>query len=598
MKDEMIERGPLIGTALGETPPDLVVRGGNLVNVLTGEIHPADILIKGRRIAAVVDSFDETVDCPVIQAAGKYLVPGFIDPHIHIETSSVTVTEFAKSIVPKGVTMVIEDPHEISNVLGVRGIDLLFEEAKRVPLRFMLRVPGQVPALDPSLETSGAAITVDESKQLLEREETMQLAGDYHAGTVFRQEPGILEKIGHTIRLGKTVGGQSPGLPEPLLNAYVAAGSEDSHVSSNIEEVIDILRHGLKAILTPRDMMFSEADYGRLAVHIKETGIDTRRILFCTDDRHVELLYRDGHLDDVIRLAIRQGFDPITAIQMATINVAQHLRIERDFGSITPGRVADIVLLGDLEDVRADMVIMDGEIVAENGSLVEEPEPYPFPAWATNTVRLKHPVTADDFKLRSPDGADKVKVRALYPAFPTPASIEVLATQDGVVMPDEGQDILSMAVVERHKGTGNIANGFLKGTGITGGAVASSVSHDAHNIYVIGSDHASMAVAVNRLAEIGGGHVVVKGEEVIGEVHLPVAGMMAQRDLTSVALELEEFEDNALCGSLGCSILENPLFFFSILPLANAPDWALTDKGLIEWRSMSIHDVLLGAAEE
>jgi adenine deaminase len=449
MKNKISERVKLVDVALGNTPPDAVIRGGNLVNVNTREIHKADVVIMGRRIAAVVlgESDYAKHATTVIDADGQYLVPGFIDSHIHLESSSVTVTELAREIVPRGVTAVVEDPHEIANVLGVRGIELFLEESKNVPLNFFLRVPGKVPAMPDDAETAGGDISLEETKALLNREEAAQLAGDINPSVILGKDLVHFEKIDHTISLKKTVGGQSPGLKGGALNAFIAAGPEDSHVSFNLEEVLDILRHGLTAILTPKPFLFGPEHYAELAEVIRRDNIDTRRILLCTDDRPADHLHYEGGLDAIVRLAISKGIEPIMAIQMATINVAQHLRMSRDFGSITPGRMADIVILDDLEAVRADKVLVHGKLVAEKGELVEQPPRFTYPRWAKETIHIHRKVTADDLAVRINNGSSEARARVLIAGVPKKLVVETLRVSDGVVLPDEGRDIFTGVAV-------------------------------------------------------------------------------------------------------------------------------------------------------
>ncbi len=587
MNNKIVSKEQLVDVALGALPADIVIKGGNLVNVLTREIYKADIVIFGNRVAATgACDYQVSPDTKIIDASGKWIAPGFMDPHMHLESTAITVTELAKRIVPRGVTTVVEDPHEFANVLGVKGIKLFFEEAKGLPLRFLLRVPGHVPAMPPEIETSGAEITVEETKELLGWDEAVQLAGDINPELILSKDPEQFEKIDCTIRLNKTVGGQSPALQGSALNAFIAAGPEDSHVSFNLDEVIDIQRHGLKAILTPKPFLFGPENYGELAELIKEKNIDIRNIMFCTDDRQSDYLYRSGHLDGVVRLAIERGIEPVTAIQMATINVAEHLRLDRDFGSIAPGKIADLMILDDLETISVSMVLVDGEIVAENGCLVTPPPAFEYPAWAKDTVHLPKSVKPEDLQIRVAEESGTAKARVLVAGVPKEMEVKELRVEGGVVMPDETGDILSMAVLERHKNTGNIGRAFIRGTGICDGAIAGSVSHDAHNIYVIGTNYEYMALAANRVAEMGGGFAAVKAGEIVTQIELPIGGLISEEPLETVAGKFEYLEKEILQKGLNCTLQGFPLFTLSVISLPNIPNWGITDKGLIEVRTM------------
>ena len=591
MNKQNASRSQLVDVALGVLSPDIVIKGGKIVNVLTREIYEADVVLYRNRIAATGDcDYQISPETRIIDAKGKYIAPGFMDPHMHLESSSITVTELAKQIVPRGVTTVVEDPHELANVLGVDGIKLFFEEAGSLPLRFLLRVPGRVPAMPDEIETSGAQITVEKTKELLGWKEAIQLAGDINPGLILTKDPGQFEKIDYTVQINKTVGGQSPGLKGGALNAFIAAGPEDSHVSFNLEEVVDILRHGLRAILTPKPFLFGPEHYGELAELIKEKNIDTRRIMFCTDDRQADYLYNNGHVDGVIRLAIERGINPITAIQMATINVAEHLRLDRDFGSVSPGKVADLVILDDLEKISVQMVLVDGEIVAEAGQLVSSPPVFEYPRWAKETVHLSRTIYPEDLQIKIQNGSGKATARVLVAGVPKQLIVEELAVENDVVMPDEARDILSMAVLERHKGTGNIGKTFISKTGICDGAIAASVSHDAHNIYVIGTNHEYMALAVNQVAELGGGIVAIKGGKVAAQIELPIGGLISDEPLEVVARKFEYLETEILKKELKCTLQGFPLFTLSVISLPNIPNWGITDKGLVEVRTMHTVD--------
>lgn len=585
-------RERLVGVALGKDRPDMVIHGGNLLSVHTHEIYPADILILEDRIAAVIEPATSYPDgCTLIQAEGKTIVPGFIDPHIHLESSAITLSEYVRVAVPRGITTIAEDPHEMANVLGVEGFKLFFEEARALPINLLLRVPGRVPGISAAIETSGAEISLKQTKELLDWEAAVCLAGDINPNLLLNQDPVQLEKIAYTMQLRKTISGQSPGLRGGSLNAYIAVGPEDSHVSEDTAEVLDILRHGLRALITHRQDFFKVEDYSALARAIKARNLDTRMLCFCSDDVQPHFLLSEGPLDARIRLAIQNGIDPTTAIQMATINTADLLRIDRDLGSITPGKIADIVILDNLEKVQVDRVIFHGKLAAAQGKLDAEPPRYVYPGWAKNTMHIKQPLRAEDLPLRTAHEGRKVQARVIQMGMPKQEMIRELSVESGIVLPDPGRDILSVAVLDRHRKSGHIGRGFVTGIGINNGAVASTVSHDAHNIFVLGTDFEAMAVAVNHLAAIGGGHVAVKGKDVVAQVGLPVAGLISEEPVETVASKFETFE-RVLRDQMGCS-LAHPLYFINFMCLPNIPHLGITDQGLIDTDTMQVIEPLL-----
>jgi adenine deaminase len=585
-------RERLVGVALGKDRPDLVIHGGNLLNVHTHEIYPADVLILGDRIAAVLEPAPSYPDeCTLLRAEGKTIIPGFIDPHIHLESSAVTLSEYVRAAVPRGITTIAEDPHEMANVLGVDGFKLFFEEARDLPINLLLRVPGRVPGISTVIETSGAEISLKQTKELLDWEAAVCLAGDINPNLLLNQDPAQLEKIAYAMELRKTISGQSPGLQGGPLNAYIAVGPEDSHVSEDTAEVLDILRHGLRALITHRQDFFKVEDYTALAEAIKAKNLDTRLLCFCSDDIQPHFLLSEGPLDARIRLAVQNGIDPITAIQMATINTADFLRVDRELGSITPGKMADIVILDNLETVQVDRVIFHGKLAAIQGNLIQKPPRFAYPGWAKDTMHLKEPLRADDLPVRTAQGGSEVQARVIQMGMPKREMIQKLSVKSGFVLPDPGRDILSVAVLDRHKKSGHIGRGFVTGIGIKNGAVASTVSHDAHNIFVLGTDFQAMTAAVNQLKAIGGGHVAVIGKEVVAQVELPVAGLISEEPLEIVAAKFETFE-RVLRDQMGCS-LAHPLYFINFLCLPNIPHLGITDQGLINTDTMQVIEPIL-----
>lgn len=582
-----IDRQRLVTVALGNTPADLILRAGRVVSVTTREVFAADVVIAGGHIAALAEPGEHppATETEVIDLDGAYICPGLIDPHIHIESSNLTVTELARAIVPRGVQTLIADPHEIANVLGLPGMELLLDEAATLPLDVLLRVPGRVPALPAHLETSGHEVDLAATIELLDREDAVCLGGDINPALLLGADPDQLAKIEATIDRGKTVGGQLPGFRGPVLDASVAAGLEDTHVAESVAEVIDQLRRGLRVLLTPRIDRLPAEQWPELATAITEAGIDTRNLVLCTDDIHPNILRREGHLDQRVRLAVEAGFAPITAIQMATLNTAELMRLDRDRGSVAPGKLADLVVVDDLGTFEPSLVVHGGTVVARDGKLVtEHPQPR-YPEWATATINLPAPITADDLALRTEtDGP----VAANVVEFGGPKTMRTaeLAVSEGIVNADPAKDIAYIAVMERHRASGAIGRGFVGGLGIRGGAVACTVNHDSHNIFAVGDNHESMAIAANALADAGGGYGAVVGTEVRALAPLPIAGLLSEATLDELADQLDAVE-RVLLDELGCSVRYRPLYALNFLCLPNIPDVGVTDQGIIDTASMT-----------
>lgn len=591
-----LDRADLVRVALAETPADLVLTNARVVSVATREIFDADVVVASGRVAALAkrDGWMGGDDTEVVDVDGRFVCPGLIDPHVHIESSNLTVTELARAIVPRGVSTLVADPHEIANVLGRPGVALLLDEATDLPLEILLRVPGRVPALPAHLETSGHEMDLAATIELLDRDDAVCLGGDINPALLLSADPDQLAKIDATVVRGKTVGGQLPGFTGPPLDASVAAGLEDTHVAESVEEVIEQLRRGLRVLLTPRIDRLPAEEWPALATAITDAHLDTRNLVLCTDDIHPNILRREGHLDHRVRLAIEAGFDPIAAIQMATINPAQLMRLDRDRGSVAPGRFADLVVLDDLARFEPHLVVHGGCIVARSGALTTDLARPPYPTWATSTIHLPAPVTAADLEVRVP-GDGPVTVNVVEFGGPkTMHQAELLAT-GGVVAGDPDQDIACIAVLERHRASGAVGRGFVAGLGIRGGAVACTVNHDSHNIVVVGDAHASMAIAVNALAAAGGGYCAVVGSDVRALAALPVAGLLSEVGLDELADGLDDVE-RVLLEELQCSIPYRPLYALNFLCLPNIPEVGVTDQGIVLTATMTHVPSVVGSS--
>jgi adenine deaminase len=570
----------------------MLIRNGRWVNVHSGEIVPnTDVAIWGSRIAYVGPDGSHTAgeDTKVIDAAGRYLVPGLCDAHMHVESGMVTVTEFVRAVMRHGTTSMFVDPHEIANVLGLTGVQLMHDEAAGQPINVYVQVPSCVPSA-PGLETAGAIIGPDEVAEAMRWPGIIGLGEMMDFPGVQMNEDRVRAELAETIKANKVIGGHyaSPNLGIPF-HGYVAGGPADDHEGTRMEDAVARVRQGMKAMLRLGSAWYDVASQVKA---VTELGLDSRNFILCTDDSHSGTLVNDGHMNRVVRHAIAQGLKPVTAIQMATLNTAEHFGLEKDIGSITPGRFADIVISSDLPSLPIEMVIAGGSMVAENGKLTIDLPAYPYPRMATNTVHLAHELTPFDFDLPAPNpGPVTVRVIGVIEnQAPTRSETRVLPTDKGVVQLDSRQDVANLALVERHKGTGKVVNGLVSGFGFDRPcAVASTVSHDCHNMVVVGTSKSNMAQACNRLAEIGGGVIVVRDGQEIALVELPIAGLMSEERAEIVA-EKALGMVNAF-RECGCR-LNNAFMQLSLLSLVVIPELRISDLGLVDVTECEIVPVL------
>jgi adenine deaminase len=561
----------LIDVASGKTKADIVIKNVNLVNVFSGEVYETDIAIKNGRIAGLGEYCGEKE----IDGNGKYAVPGLIDGHIHVESSMLTVSQFARAVIPHGTTAIVIDPHEIANVLGVNGIKFLLEEAKQTPLKVFSMVPSCVPATH--METAGAEVTAKDVEELLEYENVLGLGEVMNFPGVINKDSSVLSKIKACTGV---IDGHSPGLDGKELNAYKSVGIVSDHECTSAEEAMEKLRLGMKIMIREGSTAKNLRDLVKI-VNEKTA----RNCLLVTDDRHPADLLKEGHVDHVVRESIRFGLDPVLAVQMVTINPAEYFGLKQ-LGAISPGRVADVVLLEDLEKFEISEVMINGQIVAKSGKILYKPTVYTLAF--TNTMNVK-PVSAKNFEILA--SKSMVKVIGLVPSQIITRQLVLNAKiEGGRIVSDVENDVLKVAVVERHKKTGNIGLGFVKGFGLKEGAIASSVAHDSHNIIVIGTNDEDMAFAVNTLVDVGGGMVVVKNKKVLGRLELPVAGLISTKSVEEVSEELNKLHEAAK--SLGCRI-ESPFLAMSFLALPVIPELKITDKGLVDVEKFKIVDVLI-----
>jgi adenine deaminase len=573
----------LVDVAMGRVPADLVIQNGQWVSVQSGEIIPgSDIAIKDGHIAYVGEDASHTIGkkTKVIDAKGRYLVPGLLDGHMHVESGMVTVTEFVRAVGVRGTTGMFIDPHELANVFGLKGVKLMVDEAQNQPIHVWVQMPSCVPSA-PGFETPGARIGPKEVARAMKWERIIGLGEMMNYPGVAMGDPNMLEEMSITHANNKTIGGHyaSPDLGLPF-HGYVAGGAEDDHEGTVLEDAVERVRQGMKAMLRYGSSWY---DVASQVGAITKLGMDPRRFILVTDDSHAQTISQDGHMDRVLRHAIQQGLKPITAIQMMTINTAEHFGLSKEMGMIAPGRWADIVLVKDLNDFKAELVLAKGKVIAENGEWKVKLPKFTYPSWATKSMKLKRRLKAEDFKLKVSSLQSPVKanvIGVIENQAPTQHLTFDMQVENGEIKADMERDIAKLALVERHKGTGGISMGLVSGFGFEGKcAVASTVVHDSHHMIVAGTDEESMAVAANSLAKTGGGQVVVKDGKVIGQVELKIAGLMSHEKADVVARKA----GTILSGFQACGCtLNNPNMQLSLLALVVIPELRISDKGLVD----------------
>jgi adenine deaminase len=551
----------LIAVARGEEAADLLLKNGQLVNVLSGEVYRADVALWQGRVVG----FGDYQARQVVDLDGRFLCPGFIDAHAHLESSMVRPAEFARAVVPHGTTAVVCDPHEIANVLGLAGVHYMLDASEGLPLGVYVMAPSCVPATP--METAGAELTAADIEQILARPRVIGLAEMMNFPGVLFRVPAVLEKL--RIAGDRPIDGHAPGLSGLDLNAYIAAGVRSDHECTELGEAREKLRRGMHIFIregtTARNLD---------ALLPLVTPANSRFCHFCTDDRHPDTLLGEGHIDDVVRRAIAGGLDPVTAIQMATVNTAEYFGL-RNVGAIAPGYRADLMVLDDLETVQVDRVYAAGDLVAQEGRFLPAPTELPH-------VPLQPSVHLDigtlDFTI--PAGEGPARVIGVVPGQVVTQDLRLVpATEQGHVVSDPGRDLLKIAVVERHRGTGNVGLGLVRGMGLRRGAIASSVAHDSHNIVVVGVADDDLRAAVAAIAEMGGGQVAVADGQVQAACPLPIAGLMSDRPLEEVRDQVAALTGAA--HALGCT-LPDPLMTLSFLALPVIPALKITDKGLVD----------------
>ncbi len=558
-------------TSVYDGPADLVFSNANIVDVVSGDIRQGDIAVYQGKVVGVYGTYkgNETVDC-----TGKYVAPGFIDGHIHIESSMLGVREFSRAVLPHGTTAVVTDPHEIANVLGTYGVDLMIKESGYTPLNVYVTAPSCVPATH--LETSGAVLGPSEIETLMGYDSVVGLGEVMNFPGVIGRDPQVMAKLAAAQRAGKVIDGHAPMVSGDDLDAYIAAGVQSDHECSNGTEALEKLGKGMHLMVREGS---AARDMANILPDLIAAGADMDHVSMVSDDRHPGDLLEKGHLDYTLREAVRLGLDPVTAIKTVTYNTAKYFKLD-DIGSIEPGKRADLVVFSSLEDFTVNDVYVAGERVAHNGTCTAQLGDVRYQDRELRSVHLSKTFDANDFAI--PYAGDEGQARVIGVtdgSLLTSKESYSVTPENGKVGVDTARDLLKISVVERHHGTNDHTTALVHGFGLTEGAIASTVAHDSHNIVVVGADEQDMATAVNYLGEHGGGLVVVRDGKVVDALDLEIAGLMSTKDARYVADTLDRLHEEVR--DQGCS-LEAPFMTMAFLALPVIPELKISDQGLIE----------------
>ena len=581
----------LIAVAVGREQADRVFRNCKLVNVQTREVLDGwQVAIAEGRFAYVGADASHCIgeDTEIFDVNGRYLIPGLCDVHMHIESGMLTPAEFAAAVIPHGTTTMFTDPHEIANVLGLEGVRMMHDEALMQPVNIFTQMPSCAPSA-PGLETTGFEISAEDVAEAMGWPGIIGLGEMMNFPGVINGDTQMLAEMAETMNAGKTVGGHyaSPDRG-PAFSAYVAGGAADDHEGTTEEDALARVRNGMRSMMRLGSAWY---DVETQITAITERGIDPRNFILCTDDCMAETLVNDGHMNRVVRHAIDCGCDPLIALQMATINTATHFGLERELGSIAPGRRADMIITSDLKTLPIEHVIARGKTVAKNGKITVDCPHYDWPDSARQTVHLGKPLEEKDFDILAPKGKNTVMTRVIGVVenqAPTKALNFELPVIEGCVK--ASGDVCQIALVERHRATGHVSNGFVSGFGYTGNmAIASTVAHDSHHMIVVGTSHADMALAANRLGEVGGGVTVFKDRQELALVELPIGGLMSDQPAAEVAARAAKMI--AAMVACGCN-LNNAYMQHSLLALVVIPELRISDLGLVDVTKFELTSVL------
>lgn len=565
-----------INAARGDVKADLLLKNARIADVFSGDVFEDSVAIYDGRIIG----FGEYDAKEVIDLKGKYLMPGFMDAHVHIESSMVSVPEFARAILPCGTTSVAADPHEIANVLGVKGIRYILDSAEKSMLGVYVMLPSCVPSTP--LETSGYSLEAEDLKDLINDPRVLGMGEMMSYPAVIFGDDGTMRKIRLTecTRQGKKqIDGHAPGLEGKNLNAYTAAGIRSDHECTNVQEAVMKIRRGM-SVMVREGTAAKNLDSLLPAI----TEANSRRFLFCTDDRHLEDIAAEGHIDNSVRKAIRYGINPVTAIRMATLNTAEYFGI-KDIGAVAPGYQADLIVADSLDNLKIEMVFKKGQLVARDGKIVDgKIQDYGEKLPLSMNVRG---ISDESFMLKA--GGSKAKAIGLVPhEIITRTVIVNVKEKDGYVQADTDNDVLHISVIERHHGTDNVSKGLVKGFGLKKGAIASSVSHDSHDIVVVGTNAHDMYVAAAAIINAGGGIAAACDGEVVELLPLPIAGLMSYESGSFVREKVKSLY--AAAEKLGAS-MPDPYMAMAFLSLPPIPEIRITDHGVIDAVNFKVMDM-------
>lgn len=565
--------------ANGTDPADLIIRDANVLAVHTGEVLRRDVVVHGANIAAVTPVGRFAAAGREIDAHGRFLVPTFIDTHIHIEYTMLTPGELARLIVPKGTTTLLADPNCIANVLGARGMDLV--AGTGTPLRILQQVSPEVPRL-PTMELGGAVVSFDDTVERMRRANAVSLG----EGNPFNLSIESATKQWEALAAGKRITGHTARLADEPLWAYAAGGVGDDHNAFTTDEVLDRLRLGMAITVMAGSM---NDNCPAVFADVAALGHGLHHVCFCADDKHVEDLAEQGHIDHHVRQAVRAGVSPEMAIRMATLNAAVHFRLDHLLGSITPSRLADLMLVDDLADPVPSVVMVGGVEVARDGApLFANTDT--MPDWSRDSVHLAPTLSAESFAVRAPGPTAWVQAAEMYDGYFKRAFHAELAVVDGVVQADTERDVVKVAIVDRHHATDTLGMGFVRGFGLRRGALAATTNCENQNLVLLGTSDADLALAAHTAAAIGGGYVAVAEGEVLATCPLPIAGIMSDQPWETV--QAQSVAVNEAAGSLGCTIAA-PFMIMAFVGLAGVPDLGLTERGLIDVATQAFTDVVL-----
>ena len=567
----------VINVARGLEKAELVIKNANIVNVLSEEIHKADIAIEDGIIVGISDNYSGEKE---IDINGAYVTPSFIDGHVHLESSMMLPKEFAKTVLPAGTTTAIIDPHEISNVFGLHGISFMHEAVKNLPLDVYTMLPSCVPATP--FETSGFDLNSYDLSLLIDKPWVLGIAEMMNFPGVLNLDKNVMAKLELAKSKDKRIDGHAPFLSSKDLCAYIASGVKSDHECTTPKEAIEKLRLGMYLMIREGT---AAKDLEALIPVLKECN--TRKCLFVTDDRHPSDLKE--HINGMVRRAVEAGVDPIKAVQCASLNTAEYFGL-KNLGAIAPGYKADLLILPDLKSFKPDFVLKNGKVIVENGKLISQLEEFETPSMR-GSVNVKW-IEKEDFRIEAKSDIDKT-IEVIPHQLVTKSTVSKIKIENGNAISNTDTDTLKVCVIERHRATGNIGKGFIKGFGLKSGAIASTVAHDSHNMIIVGTNDYDMYVAAVELVKSQGGKVVVNNGEVISKLPLPIAGLMSDREFDYVLEKCAEL--NQASHSIGCT-LEDPFMTMAFMSLPVIPELKITDKGLFDTKTFNFTDMFEASA--